>query len=75
MDNLLPNNPLKLEQLIRATDSVDLSAFADFVAFRPVGRTHLRRSFGEATDSRTRAGGGAAARRRAVPHVSDGSQS
>jgi hypothetical protein len=33
MDNLLPNNPIKLEQLIGATDAVDLSAFADFVAF------------------------------------------
>jgi hypothetical protein len=32
MDNVLPNNPMKLEQLIGATDSVDLSAFADFVA-------------------------------------------
>jgi len=36
MDNLLPNNPLKLEQLIGATDSVDLSAFADFVDFAQV---------------------------------------
>jgi len=33
MDNLLPNNPIKLEQLIGATDAVDLSALADFVAF------------------------------------------
>jgi 5-methylcytosine-specific restriction enzyme A len=33
MDNLLPNNPIKLEQLIGATDSVDLGAFAEFVAF------------------------------------------
>jgi 5-methylcytosine-specific restriction enzyme A len=33
MDNILPNNPIKLGQLIGATDSVDLSAFADFVAF------------------------------------------
>jgi hypothetical protein len=33
MGNVLPNNPLKLEQLIGATDSVDLSAFAEFVAF------------------------------------------
>jgi hypothetical protein len=33
MDNVLPNNPLKLEQLIGATDSVDLSALAEFVAF------------------------------------------
>jgi hypothetical protein len=33
MDNLLPNNPIKLEQLIGATDAMDLSAFADFVAF------------------------------------------
>jgi hypothetical protein len=33
MDNLLPNNPLKLEQLIGATDAVDVSAFGDFVAF------------------------------------------
>jgi hypothetical protein len=36
MDNVLPNNPLKLEQLIGATDSVDLNAFADFVAFAEV---------------------------------------
>src|ERR1700686_5580482 len=36
MDNLLPNNPLKLEQLIGATDSVALSAFAEFVAFAQV---------------------------------------
>ena len=36
MNNALPNNPLKLEQLIGATDSVDLSAFADFVAFAQV---------------------------------------
>ena len=33
MDNVLPNNPIKLEQLIGATDAVDLRAFADFVAF------------------------------------------
>ena len=32
----LPNNPIKLEQLIGATDAVDLSAFADFVAFAEV---------------------------------------
>jgi HNH endonuclease len=38
MDNLLPNNPMKLEQLIGATDSVDLSAFAAFVAFAEVER-------------------------------------
>jgi hypothetical protein len=47
MDNLLPNNPIKLEQLIGATDSVDLSAFADFVAFarlkNPITRTARRR--------------------------------
>jgi hypothetical protein len=36
MDNVLPNNRLKLEQLIGATDSVDLRAFADFVAFAKV---------------------------------------
>ena len=36
MDNVLPNNPSKLEQLIGATDSVDLSAFADFVAFAEI---------------------------------------
>jgi hypothetical protein len=36
MDNLLPNNPLRLEQPIGATDAVDLSAFADFVAFAQV---------------------------------------
>jgi hypothetical protein len=33
MDNVLPNNPVKLERFIGATDAVDLSAFADFVAF------------------------------------------
>src|ERR1700684_3890336 len=45
MDNLLPNNPLKLEQLIGATDSVDLSAFADFVAFAQIeGPTYEDRS-------------------------------
>jgi HNH endonuclease len=33
MDNALPNNPIKLEQLIGATDSLDLSAFSDFVVF------------------------------------------
>src|SRR5207244_12292368 len=44
MDNLLPNNPIKLEQLIGATDSVDLSAFADFVAFAHVEQpTYLDR--------------------------------
>jgi HNH endonuclease len=36
MDNVLPNNPLKLEQLIGATDSVDPSALAEFVAFAEV---------------------------------------
>jgi len=36
MDNLLPYNPLKLEQLIGATDSVDLSALAEFVSFAEV---------------------------------------
>jgi len=39
MDNFLPNNPIKLEQLIGATDSVDLSAFAEFVAFAEVERS------------------------------------
>ena len=75
MDNVLPNNPLKLEQLIGATDSVDLSAFADFVAFAQVEQPNLRGPLGEATDSRPRAGGGAAARRSAVPQVPDRSQS
>src|SRR5216683_6820651 len=36
MNNVLPNNPIKLEQLIGATDAVDLNAFADFVAFAQV---------------------------------------
>lgn len=41
-DNLLPNNPIKLEQLIGATDSLDLSVFGDFVAFGEADRpTHL----------------------------------
>jgi hypothetical protein len=39
MDNLLPNNPPKLEQLIGATDSVDLSALAEFVSFAEVEET------------------------------------
>src|SRR6266852_9397815 len=33
MNNLLPNSPAKLEQLIGATESLELSAFADFVDF------------------------------------------
>src|SRR5215813_6738314 len=36
MDNVLPNNPLKLGQLIGATDSLDLSALTEFVAFTEV---------------------------------------
>jgi len=36
MDNVLPNNPLKLEQMIGATDAVDLGALAEFVAFAEV---------------------------------------
>src|SRR5215469_5912354 len=36
MDNVLPNNPLKLEQLIGATDSLDLSALAEFIAFAEI---------------------------------------
>jgi hypothetical protein len=33
MKNLLPNSPIKLEQLIGATEPLDLNAFADFVNF------------------------------------------
>jgi HNH endonuclease len=33
MNNLLPNNPLKLERLIGATEPLDLCAFSDFVQF------------------------------------------
>ena len=33
MHNLLPNSPVKLERLIGATESLDLSVFADFVDF------------------------------------------
>ena len=33
MDNLLPNNSAKLEQLIGATEPLDLYAFADFIEF------------------------------------------
>ena len=33
MDNLLPNSPVKLEQLIGATEALDLSPFADFLYF------------------------------------------
>src|SRR5260370_26944859 len=32
-NNLLPNSPVKLEQLIGATEPLDLSAFADFIDF------------------------------------------
>jgi len=47
MSNVLPNNPLKLEQLIGATDSVDLNALAEFVTFaeieEPTYEHHLAR--------------------------------
>src|SRR5580704_15082233 len=33
LNNLLPYSPVKLEQLIGATEPLDLSAFADFVDF------------------------------------------
>ena len=36
MNNLLPNSPVKLEQLIGATEPLDLSAFAAFVDFAEV---------------------------------------
>ena len=36
MNNLLPNSPVKLEQLIGATEPLDLSAFTDYVDFAPV---------------------------------------
>ena len=36
MNNLLPNNPAKLQRLIGATEPLGLSAFADFVDFAPV---------------------------------------
>ena len=36
MNNLLPNSPVKLERLIGATESLDLSAFAEFVNFAGV---------------------------------------
>ena len=61
MDNLLPNNPIKLEQLIGATDAVDLSAFGGLRRLRPGGTKHLRGPLGEATDSRPRSSNGAAA--------------
>jgi hypothetical protein len=61
MDNVLPNNPLNLEQLIGATDSVDLSAFADFVAFAQVEQPNYEDRSAKATDSRPSACGGAAA--------------
>jgi 5-methylcytosine-specific restriction enzyme A len=38
MDNLLPNNPIKLERLIGATDSVDLGALEEFVTFAEAQR-------------------------------------
>jgi HNH endonuclease len=44
MDNLLPSNTIKLELLIGATESIDLSAFAEFVAFAQMEPpTHLDR--------------------------------
>ena len=33
MNNLLPNNPIKLERLIGATEPLDLGVFAEFVDF------------------------------------------
>ena len=77
MDNVLPNNPLKLEQLIGATDSVDLSAFADFIAFAQVEEpTHEdRRPLREATHPRRRSRSSTAARRGAVSQVPDRGQS
>ena len=36
MNNLLPNSPVKLEQLIGATEPLDLNAFATFVDFAEV---------------------------------------
>jgi hypothetical protein len=36
MDNVLPNNPIRLEQLIGATDSLDLSALSEFVSYTQV---------------------------------------
>jgi hypothetical protein len=47
MDNLLPNNPLKLEQLIGATDAVDVSAFGDFVAFAQAEQRAYQGRFGK----------------------------
>src|SRR5229473_2247473 len=45
MNNLLPNSPSKLEQLIGATEPLDLSAFADLVDFavmeKPTWQDHL----------------------------------
>jgi HNH endonuclease len=38
MHNLLPNNTVKLEQLIGATEPLELSALADFVDFAQVER-------------------------------------
>ena len=38
MNNLLPNCPIKLERLIGATESVDLSVFAEFLEFAQVER-------------------------------------
>jgi hypothetical protein len=75
MDNLLPNNPIKLEQLIGATDSVDLSAFADFVAFAQVDEPTYEDRAAKRRIPEPMRGGGAAARRRAVPQVPNGNQS
>src|ERR1017187_9927119 len=45
MNNLLPNSPVKLERLIGATESLDLSAFAEFVNFAGVEKPTWRDRF------------------------------
>jgi hypothetical protein len=38
MNNLLPNSPVKLEQLIGATEPLELGVFADFIDFAEKGK-------------------------------------
>src|SRR6266851_6438833 len=38
MDNLLPNSPIKLEGLIGATESIELSALTEFIEVAQVER-------------------------------------
>jgi HNH endonuclease len=45
MNNLLPNNPVKLERLIGATEPLDIGAFAAFVDFLEVEKPNWEDRF------------------------------